>query len=65
MDDLVREWEEASRLADETLAKVKAFTDAGLAAPQELVVELALREEAVLAKQQAVQEAKPPGAPLH
>lgn len=58
VDKLTREYEEATRRADVTREKVKALTRGGAPVPPDLLVELAIQEDAVMAKLLELQRAR-------
>lgn len=60
IDTLKDEWRHAVALADVTAAKIKVFTGAGLAPPPKLVMDMAMREDAVFAAADAIRKAEPP-----
>ncbi|KQP21724.1 hypothetical protein [Pseudorhodoferax sp. Leaf267] len=58
MDPLIRQWDEAARKADALRERIAGIADRGDPVPPEMLVELALREDEVLACLRAVYQAR-------
>lgn len=65
MEPVYLDWEDAARRADNVQQEVIRITRAGLPAPLELLEQLVSLENDLLAKLNALQNARPLGPSLH